>query len=96
VDTSMAALIARMYARYPRCTAVAGAARSVSFADLQQRVYRVGDALARLGTKPGDRVVLWLENGQEFLEVEQAVFLFGFVRTALSPKLHVDDVVQVL
>ena len=96
MDTTMAALVARMYERNPRGVAVAGGTSPVSFADLRQRVYRVADALAGLGTQPGDRVVLWLENGQEFLEVEQAAFLCGFVRTALSPKLHVDDVVQIL
>src|SRR5215217_3943422 len=92
----MAALVARMYDRNPTGVAVAGGTSPVSFAELRQRVHRVADALAELGTQPGDRVVLWLENGQEFLEVEQAAFLCGFVRTALSPKLHVDDVVQIL
>ena len=96
MDTSMAALIARMYERYPRCTAVRGVAAPVPFADLRERVYRVAAALVGLGTVPGDRVVLWLENGPEFLEVEQAAFLCGFVRTALSPKLHVDDVLRIL
>jgi long-chain acyl-CoA synthetase len=92
----MAALVARMYDRYPMAVAVAGADAPVSFAEMRQRVYRVADALAGLGAQPGDRVVLWLENGQEFLEVEQAVFLSGLVRTALSPKLHVDDVLEIL
>jgi long-chain acyl-CoA synthetase len=92
----MAALVDRMYERYPRAVAVAGVAPSVSFADLRERVYRVGDALVGLGAEPGDRVVLWLENRQEFLEVEQATFLCGLVRTALSPKLHVDDVLRIM
>ncbi|MFD2094167.1 class I adenylate-forming enzyme family protein [Blastococcus deserti] len=96
MDTSMAAVLARAYARYPRSTAVTGAAHAVTFADLRERVLRVGAALVRLGTEPGDRVVLWLDNGQEFLEVEQAAFLCGFVRTALSPRLHVDDVLRIV
>lgn len=96
MDTTMAALVARAHDRYARCTAVTGVAPPLGFAELRQRVYRVGDALSGFGTEPGDRVVLWLENGQEFLEAEQAAFLFGFVRTALNAKLHIDDVVRIV
>ena len=96
METSMATLLARAHRRHPRRTAVASAEGALTFAELQERVHRTAHALAELGVRRGDRVVLWLDNGQAFLEVEQAAFLCGYVRTALSPMLHVDEVAHIV
>jgi acyl-CoA synthetase (AMP-forming)/AMP-acid ligase II len=92
----MGALLARAYARYPRRTAVASRGSVLTFEELRQRVHRAARALESLGMVPGERVAIWLENGRPFLEVEQAAFLCGFVRTALSPMLHVREVAHIV
>ena len=92
----MGAVLARTYASYPNRPAMVGDGREISFAALQRQVHRVANALVALGLKRGDRVLIWLENTPEFLEVEHAVFLCGYVRTALSPRLHVDEIVDIV
>jgi long-chain acyl-CoA synthetase len=92
MSTSIGAVLARGFARYATRPAVVAAGWTKNFAEQQDRVHRVANALTALGARRGDRVVIWLENRPEFLEVEQAVFLAGQVRTALSPLLHPDEV----
>jgi long-chain acyl-CoA synthetase len=96
LQQSMGALLARSYASHVTSTAVIEAGETTSFAQLQERVHRFGNALSGLGLRRGDRVVIWLENCPEFVEIEQATFLFGFVRTALAARLHVDEVVGIV
>ncbi|WP_410791847.1 class I adenylate-forming enzyme family protein [Kribbella sp. C-35] len=93
---SMAALMARSYANHPTVTAYDDPSGRLTFAELQRQVCRLGNALKQLGLERGDRVAIWMENRPEFLEIEQATFLFGFVRTALAARLHVDEVADIV
>lgn len=95
VEQSMGALLAHSYKRYAARPAIVGEGQK-NFADLEQRVRRVANALVALGVNQGDRVVILLENTAEFLEIEQAIFVAGYVRTALSPRLHVREVVDIV
>ncbi|GAB3885127.1 fatty acid--CoA ligase [Terrabacter terrigena] len=92
----MGAVVARGYRTFATRPAIVQPGRVTTFAELQTRVHKVAHALAGLGARPGDRVVLWLENRPEFVEVEQAVFLAGFVRAALSPRLHPTEVLGIV
>lgn len=96
VEPSMGAILARSYKRYAARPAILGDGWEASFAHLERRVYRLANALVSLGIEQGDRVVIWLENTPEFLEIEQAIFVSGYVRTALSPRLHVREVVDII
>lgn len=49
---------------------------------------RVAAALAALGIAPGARIVLALDNRPEMVVLERALALWGYVRVALSPRLH--------
>lgn len=49
---------------------------------------RVAAALAKLGVEPGARIVLALDNRPEMVVLERALALWGYVRVALSPRLH--------
>jgi acyl-CoA synthetase (AMP-forming)/AMP-acid ligase II len=95
-DATMGAILARSYARYPRRPAVLEEGHSLTYRELQEVVHRTANALVGLGARKGDRVVLWLDNGCAFLAAEHALFLCGLVRTALSPRLHVDEVVGIV
>lgn len=93
---SMSDVLRRAYATFATRAAILLPDRTVTFADLRTRVRRAAHALADLGTGRGDRVALWLDNCPEFLEVEQAAFLAGYVRTALSPRLHTREVLHIV
>src|SRR3954452_11032576 len=93
---SMGTILVHGYANFSMNPAVLGSGPTISFGELQARVHQVANALFDLGVRPGDRVAMWLDNCAEFLEVEQAEFLSGFVRTALSPRLHLDEVVNIV
>jgi acyl-CoA synthetase (AMP-forming)/AMP-acid ligase II len=92
----MGAVVARGYHTFATRPALLEPGRVTTFAELQSRVHKVAHALAGLGARPGDRVVLWMENRPEFVEVEQAVFLAGFVRAALSSRLHPTEVMGIV
>jgi acyl-CoA synthetase (AMP-forming)/AMP-acid ligase II len=93
---SMGTLLARSYANHATSAALVGPQGPTSYAQLQQQVHRVGNSLTGLGVCPGDRVAIWLDNCPEFVEVEQASFSFGFVRTALGSRLHLDEVTAIV
>ena len=94
LEPSVGAILDRTYKRYATRPAIVDPNQGTSFATLQQRVYRTANALLALGLIQGDRVLIWLENIPEFLELEQAVFISGFVRTAVSSRLHVREVID--
>jgi acyl-CoA synthetase (AMP-forming)/AMP-acid ligase II len=47
------------------------------------------------GASPGDRVVLWLPNSATLDVVTQATLVGGFVRVAVTHRLHVNEVVAI-
>jgi acyl-CoA synthetase (AMP-forming)/AMP-acid ligase II len=53
---------------------------------------RAARGLAERGARPGDRVVLVLDNSPQLRILEQAVLTHGLVRVAVSPRSHPGDV----
>jgi len=96
LEPSLGTILDRNYKRYATRPAIMGTNQKTSFATFQQKVYRTANALLGLGLVHGDRVVIWLENSPEFLEVEQAVFISGFVRTAVGSRLHLREVIDIV
>ncbi|MFY1621340.1 AMP-binding protein, partial [Micromonospora sp. WMMD736] len=64
----------------PDKPAVIDAATTLTFAELQTRAGRVAAALADLGIRPGERVLVQLPNSVQF-----AVALFGLLRAGAVP-----------
>jgi acyl-CoA synthetase (AMP-forming)/AMP-acid ligase II len=58
-----------------------------SFAQLDARVVRFGNALRGLGLQPGDRVALLMPDIREYLEADYGTMAGGFVRAPLDPRL---------
>ena len=71
-------------------TALVVGQRRVSFDELRQRVDMLALGLRRLGVKPGDRVLVYLPNGVEFVQTLYAGFALGAivvpVNTRMTPK----------
>ncbi|GAA3520122.1 class I adenylate-forming enzyme family protein [Actinocatenispora rupis] len=86
--TTLAALTRRAHERYATARAVYDGARWLTFAELGAAARRIAHRLAAAGVRPGDRVVVALDNRPEVLLVEHALYATGLVRVALSSRLH--------
>jgi acyl-CoA synthetase (AMP-forming)/AMP-acid ligase II len=93
---TMAQLFERSYRDYATRTAVKTDAGDWTYAELGERVRRIIGGLVAHGMAPGDRGVVLLDNRPEFLEIDQALFVGGFVRCAVSVRLHLREVVHIL
>jgi 2,3-dihydroxybenzoate-AMP ligase len=72
-------------ARFAGRTAIVAGAERLSYAELGRRVERVAAALAALGLRPRDRVLLQLNNVPEFLYVTFALFKIGALPVMALP-----------
>jgi fatty-acyl-CoA synthase len=72
-ELSPLALLRRSATAYPERTAVRDGDRSVSFAQLAERAWRLGAALRGLGVAPGERVAMLSLNRLELLEAHFGV-----------------------
>ncbi|WP_432937311.1 class I adenylate-forming enzyme family protein [Kribbella sp. CA-253562] len=93
---TMATLQERSYRNYAARTAVIDGDRSLTYAELGERVHRVASGLLAAGMSRGDRGVILLDNCPEYFAIDQALFLGGFVRVAISTRLHLREVVHIL
>ncbi len=71
--------------------AVSGAGRSLTYAELAERVTALGAALATLGVQPGDRVAFLGVNSLAHLECWLGVPAAGRVLVDLNTRLAVDE-----
>jgi acyl-CoA synthetase (AMP-forming)/AMP-acid ligase II len=74
-------------ARFGAKTAVVCHDRRLSFAELHDRVGRLGTVLRGLGVEPGDRVALLAANELEYLEIQAACLRFGFALVPMNVRL---------
>jgi len=72
-------------ARFGGRTAIVAGAERVTYAELGRRVDRVAHALAGLGLRPRDRVLMQLPNAPEFLYVAFALFKIGALPVMALP-----------
>ncbi|XVQ06363.1 class I adenylate-forming enzyme family protein [Spirillospora sp. CA-255316] len=92
----MGALLARCHADYADLPALVDGPRTWTYAELGAAVRAFAADLARRGVPRGGRVVLLAENSAEFVIAEQALFVSGRVRVALSPKLTAQELATIL
>jgi long-chain acyl-CoA synthetase len=81
----------------PSAPAVTFADRSLSFGELVERSSRIAGALrGSAGLAPGDRVVLWMENRSEFLELLFACWTAGLCAVPVNAKLHTREALHIV
>ncbi|MFL5655116.1 MAG: acyl-CoA synthetase [Ktedonobacteraceae bacterium] len=64
----------------------------LTYAELNQRVGRLAQALQILGVRPGDRVAIVQRNGPALFETLFACFRAGAVAVPINVRLHPDEV----
>lgn len=65
--------------RYPEKTALVCGRDRVSYSELDQRILNLAAGLLKLGAKAGDRLVIYLPNGIELVELLYAAFSIGVI-----------------
>jgi long-chain acyl-CoA synthetase len=80
-------LLAGHARRRPEHTALVCGAQRLGYAELHAAVRRVACGLAGLGVRPGDRVLLLLPNGVEFVLAQYAAFTLGAIAVPVNPRL---------
>ena len=82
---------------HPHLQALTSSQGSLSFGELAQRVYGLaGGLIKNMGLTPGARVLLWMENRNEFLEILLATWTAGLCAVPVNAKLHPREVAPIV
>lgn len=73
--------------RYPDKIALVCEDERIAYRDLQQRILRVASGLNEQGLGAGDRIVLFLNNGVEVVELFYAAFSLGAIVVPVTTRL---------
>ena len=87
----IATLVARAGKRFADRVAVEDDHTRLTFAQIADRVTRLGNALLAAGLRPGDRVLDLQHNSVTYFETDLAIRSAGLVRVALNYRLHPSD-----
>ena len=83
--------------QYPDSPAITADGRTISFSQLFKRVCRLAASLGNdLGIQPGDRILVFLENRREYVEMMFAAWVAGACIVPVNAKLHVKEVLYIL
>ena len=84
-------------ARFASRTAIEAGELCFTYAELEQRLYRVGSmALHNKGLKPGDVVALLSPNRAEYLEIVAGLSEAGLIVATLNPRLSAAELADIL
>jgi long-chain acyl-CoA synthetase len=89
-------ILDRAYRDHADRVAVVDGEESLTYRELGRQVHALARTFRRAGAEPGDRVLLLSRNRIEFVVADQAAFAGGFVRVALSPRLHPREVAVIV
>jgi long-chain acyl-CoA synthetase len=78
--------------RRPAHLAVVCGDDRVSYAELQAAVSSTAAGLARIGVRPGDRVLVYLPNGLEFIQLAYGAFTIGAIVVPVNTRLSAHEV----
>ena len=77
--------------RHPEKVAVLCGGVSITYGALQRSIQDVARGLARRGLGPDDKIVLYLPNGLEFVQLLYAAFTLGAVAVPVTTRLTVHE-----
>lgn len=65
--------------------------RRVTYRELERRIREVAGGLAKLGLREGDRIVLYLPNGVEIVELLYAAFTLGAIAIPVTTRITIRE-----
>lgn len=97
MDMNIASLLFAVARRLRDRSAVSDRTGTVTFTygEWIDRVARLAGAMRATGAEPGDRVILWMENCTELLELLVACWTAGLVAIPINAKLHEREVAYI-
>ncbi|MBU8878731.1 AMP-binding protein [Bacillus sp. FJAT-29790] len=93
---TIAHLANKVFKKYPEKMAVKDSRRSLTYKELQKRVYRIYSALKKAGLEKGDRIGILMSNRLEHIELDLAVAYGGFIKVPINYRLHPKEVEYIL
>jgi acyl-CoA synthetase (AMP-forming)/AMP-acid ligase II len=91
-----AALLHEAHRVHVEQTAVITDAGALTYAQVREDAHRAAAWLHAAGLKAGDRVVLAFDNRPEMVALERALAWWGFVRVAVSARLHPKEIAYIV
>ncbi|MBS2035867.1 AMP-binding protein [bacterium] len=92
--------VGQLLEHWSRCSpnklALVANGRHLTFAQLQHRVEHVAGALHRLGIERGDRVAVWLNNRQEWIELQFALARLGAILVTVNTAFRTPELEYLL
>ena len=73
--------------RHPDKIALICGGKRLTYRDLDRRIQRVANGLKKHGVGPGDRIVVFLSNGVEIVELFYAAFALGAIVVPVTTRL---------
>lgn len=89
-------LFAGHAARRPHHPALVCGAQRLTYSELHRSVLRLASGLHRLGVRPKDRVLIYLPNGIEFVQVQYAVFSLGAIAVPVNTRLTSGEIEHII
>ncbi len=81
-------VLRRVYESRAEAVAVRDAHRELTYGDLRARAAQLAGALSGAGVKAGDRLMMVVPNGCEWIEIDHACYMGGIGRAAILARLH--------
>ncbi len=95
-DTHISYMLERNSRKYPSRTAIVSSQERITYEVYQDHVYRMANALRRLGVKKGDRIGTLFYNSPEELITYMAIFQLGAILVPLNFRLASQEIVLIL
>ena len=78
--------------RYPQKTAIICDGVQVSYGELQHLIRYTANGLFEFGLSKGDRIVLYLPNGLELVQLLYAAYTLGAIAVPVTTRLTIREV----
>jgi len=92
---TIADLLEHSYRTHGSRTAVRDSRGGLTYDELHERARRIAAHLHNAGVRPRDRVALIISNRSEYVQIEQALALGGFVRVAAIVRIHNNEAIHI-
>ncbi|MBN1883061.1 MAG: acyl--CoA ligase [Deltaproteobacteria bacterium] len=82
--------------RFPDKTCLIFRDTAITFSHLKKRIFRLCNALNELGIKKEDKVLCYLPNTSEFVEIYLACLSMGIICVPVDPRIIGDELVSII
>jgi len=93
---TLAGIIDRVAAEYPKNEAIVSGSRRITFDTLMDRANSIANALLKMGVKKGDKVAIWMGNVPEWVYAHFACIKVGAPLIPLNTRYKVHELEYIL